>query len=102
MMARREGASPPRARKPRAGTSSAGDATDVPSSEADMQEALEPQPTKRPPGRPPGRRAVAARHTVYLDEARQESLARLAQSGGRSVHSLILEAIDDLVRKRGD
>ena len=95
-MAGREGDPPPRARKPRPETPAAAP------SEIDMQEAVATQPTKRPPGRPPGRRSVAAKHTVYLDEGRQMSLARLAQNGGRSVHSLILEAIDDLVRKLGD
>ncbi|WP_157091888.1 hypothetical protein [Methylobacterium nodulans] len=56
-------------------------------------------PAKRPPGRPPGRRPVAARHSVRLDGARQEALARLAERRGQSVHSLIIEAIDDLIRK---
>lgn len=97
-MARREGA-PPRTRKPRtAPTLKASDAG-APPSEAPMPEAVEHHPVKRPPGRPPGRRAVAARHSVRLNEAQYGALAQLAQEHGRSIHSLILEAIDALIRK---
>lgn len=97
-MVRREG-TPPRTRKPRTApalkTSDAG----APPSEAPMPEAVEHQPAKRPPGRPPGRRAVAARHNVRLSESQYGALAQLAQQNGRSIHSLILEAIDALIRK---
>ena len=50
-------------------------------------------PTKQT-GRPKGRRPVAARQTVYLDDARHAALARIAEDRGRSIHSLILEGID--------
>ncbi|WP_132251563.1 ribbon-helix-helix protein, CopG family [Methylobacterium segetis] len=66
-----------------------------------MSEVATQPPIKRPPGRPPGRREVAARFTVRLDGARYAALNRLAETQGRSLHSLILEAIDDLAQKRG-
>lgn len=66
-----------------------------------MPEIIAPMPTKRPPGRPSGRRPVAARHSVRLDEARQEALISLSEQHGRSVHSLIIEAIDALIRRGG-
>lgn len=50
-------------------------------------------------GRPKGRRAVAARQTVYLDDARHAALARIAEDRGRSIHSLILEGIDHVIGK---
>jgi hypothetical protein len=50
-------------------------------------------------GRPRGKRPVAARQTVYLDEARHAALVRLAEDRGRSVHSLIIEGIDHVVGK---
>ncbi len=50
-------------------------------------------------GRPRGKRSVAARQTVYLDEARHTALARLAEDRGRSVHSLIIEGIDQVIGK---
>ncbi len=50
-------------------------------------------------GRPKGKRPVAARQTVYLDEARHAALVRLAEDRGRSVHSLIIEGIDHVVGK---
>ncbi|TFZ54928.1 hypothetical protein E4V01_24240 [Methylorubrum sp. Q1] len=50
-------------------------------------------------GRPRGRRSVAARQTVYLDEARHAALVRIAEDRGRSVHSLILEGIDAVIGK---
>ena len=50
-------------------------------------------------GRPKGRRPVAARQTVYLDDARHAALARLAEDRGRSIHSLILEGIDHVIGK---
>ncbi len=53
----------------------------------------------RPRGRPRGKRPVAARQTVYLDEARHAALMRLAEDRGRSVHSLIIEGIDHVVGK---
>ncbi|GEP12534.1 hypothetical protein [Methylobacterium gnaphalii] len=54
---------------------------------------------RRTGGRPKGKRAVAARQTVYLDEARHAALARLADDRGRSIHSLILEGIDRVIDK---
>src|SRR5215210_881029 len=45
-------------------------------------------------GRPRGKRAVAARQTVYLDDARHAALVRIAEDRGRSIHSLIIEGID--------
>lgn len=98
-MARREGGSPPRTRTSRTASSPASGERGPSALEADMPELSVPQPTKRPPGRPPGRRPVAARHTVRLDEARHEALTHLADIHGRSVHSLIIEAIDALLRK---
>lgn len=53
----------------------------------------------KPTGRPKGRRAVAARQTVYLDDARHAALARIAEDRGRSIHSLILEGIDHVIGK---
>lgn len=53
----------------------------------------------KPIGRPKGRRPVAARQTVYLDDARHAALARLAEDRGRSIHSLILEGIDHVIEK---
>lgn len=50
-------------------------------------------------GRPKGRRPVAARQTVYLNDARHAALARIAEDRGRSIHSLILEGIDHVIGK---
>ncbi len=50
-------------------------------------------------GRPRGRREVASKQTVYLDEARYEALARIAEDRGRSLHSLILEGVDHVIGK---
>ncbi|PJI55531.1 hypothetical protein CTI14_03985 [Methylobacterium radiotolerans] len=50
-------------------------------------------------GRPKGRRPVAARQTVYLDDARHAALVRIAEDRGRSIHSLILEGIDHVIGK---
>ena len=64
----------------------------------------EPQPADtedraKAVGRPKGRRPVAARQTVYLDDARHAALARIAEDRGRSIHSLILEGIDHVIGK---
>lgn len=99
-MARREGARPPRARKATATEPDKG-APGSQQPEVEMSEVATQPPVKRPPGRPPGRREVAARFTVRLDGARYATLNSLADAQGRSLHSLILEAIDDLARKRG-
>ena len=56
-------------------------------------------PTSKPIGRPKGKRPVAARQTVYLDDARHAALARIAEDRGRSIHSLILEGIDHVIGK---
>lgn len=99
-MARREGASSSSAHKSETASGpQPGDAGNLP--EAEMQEVSMSQPAKRPPGRPPGRRPVAARITIRFDEARHEALQRLAEERGRSLHSLVLEAVDDLLRKPG-
>jgi predicted HicB family RNase H-like nuclease len=66
-----------------------------------MPELSVSQPLKRSPGRPPGRKPIAARYTIRLDEARHEALQRISDERGRSLHSLVLEAIDDLLRKPG-
>lgn len=58
-----------------------------------------PTPVTKPIGRPKGRRPVAARQTVYLDDARHAALARIAEDRGRSIHSLILEGIDHVIGK---
>lgn len=57
------------------------------------------EPGPKPIGRPKGRRSVAARQTVYLDDARHAALARIAEDRGRSIHSLILEGIDHVIGK---
>lgn len=63
----------------------------------------EPDPGAESPkpkrGRPRGRREVASKQTVYLDEARYEALARIAEDRGRSLHSLILEGVDHVIGK---
>lgn len=97
-MARREGAPPPRARKPRTEALSAGDNTGAAFSEVNMQEAVATQPTKRPPGRPPGGRPFVARHSIRLNAAQQEALMTIAGQRGQSVHSLLLEAVDAFIR----
>lgn len=66
--------------------------------------AQDPQPIEtaeraKAVGRPKGRRPVAARQTVYLDDARHAALARIAEDRGRSIHSLILEGIDHVIGK---
>lgn len=68
------------------------------------QAAQEPKPAEpaeraKAVGRPKGRRPVAARQTVYLDDARHAALARIAEDRGRSIHSLILEGIDHVIGK---
>ena len=68
------------------------------------QATQEPQPAEtetgaKAIGRPKGRRPVAARQTVYLDDARHAALARIAEDRGRSIHSLILEGIDHVIGK---
>jgi hypothetical protein len=50
-------------------------------------------------GRPRGKRPVAARQTVYLDDARHAALVRIAEDRGRSIHSLIIEGIDHVIGK---
>lgn len=79
--------------------------------EAAHQAEVAPMPASQPPpvsipadekrstGRPRGRRPVAARQTVYLDDARHAALVRLAEDRGRSVHSLIIEGIDHVIGK---
>ena len=62
-----------------------------------VNDARDPSP--KPTGRPKGRRSVAARQTVYLDDARHAALTRLAEDRGRSIHSLILEGIDHVIGK---
>ncbi|MCJ2084624.1 hypothetical protein MKK88_01255 [Methylobacterium sp. E-005] len=64
----------------------------------DPQPAEGAEPAKAV-GRPKGRRPVAARQTVYLDDARHAALARIAEDRGRSIHSLILEGIDHVIGK---
>ena len=61
--------------------------------------SIGPSPATRGRGRPKSRRAVEARHTVYLDAPRHSALTRLAEDRGRSVHSLILEGIDHVIGK---
>jgi hypothetical protein len=61
--------------------------------------AEEERANSKPTGRPKGRRDVAARQTVYLDDARHAALARIAGDRGRSIHSLILEGIDHVIGK---
>jgi hypothetical protein len=90
-------------------------AREVEQEDADANPATAPQaepaptPQELPPaetaerakavGRPKGRRPVAARQTVYLDDARHAALARIAEDRGRSIHSLILEGIDHVIGK---
>lgn len=81
---------------------------DAPSAAISLTQIEMPQPPAsidgdkkgpRPTGRPKGRRTVAARQTVYLDDARHAALARIAEDRGRSIHSLILEGIDYVIGK---
>ncbi|MCJ2121697.1 hypothetical protein [Methylobacterium sp. J-077] len=64
-----------------------------------VPQAGEERVNSKPTGRPKGRRDVAARQTVYLDDARHAALARIAEDRGRSIHSLILEGIDHVIGK---
>ncbi|QRE78275.1 hypothetical protein F1D61_33125 (plasmid) [Methylobacterium aquaticum] len=73
--------------------------TDAPVSPDEPASASQAEATPGRRGRPRGRRPVAARQTVYLDEARHAALVRLAEDRGRSVHSLILEGIDAVIGK---
>lgn len=58
----------------------------------------EAPPPKSRGGRPPGRRReVANRLTVHLDAGRDKALKRMAVDQERSVHSLVIEAIDKLI-----
>jgi hypothetical protein len=50
-------------------------------------------------GRPRGKRPVEARQTIYLDKARHDALTRIAVDRGRSVHSLIIEGVDQVIGK---
>ena len=49
---------------------------------------------KRRPGRPAGRKPVAARLAVRLDQARYTALAAQAADRNLSMHSILIEAID--------
>ncbi|MCJ2071386.1 hypothetical protein MKK75_21745 [Methylobacterium sp. J-030] len=70
-----------------------------PASIAEAPQAAETEERAKAVGRPKGRRPVAARQTVYLDDARHAALARIAEDRGRSIHSLILEGIDHVIGK---
>lgn len=72
---------------------------DVPGATASMPLDDRQELGPKSPGRPKGRRSVAARQTVYLDDARHAALARLAEDRGRSIHSLILEGIDHVIER---
>lgn len=50
-------------------------------------------------GRPKGRRPVEAKLTVYLDARRHAALVHMAEDRGRSIHSLILEGVDQVIGK---
>lgn len=67
-----------------------------PAAAPDPEPEAEPAPKR---GRPRGRRPVANRQTVYLDEARYEALARIAEDRGRSIHSLLIEGVDAVIGK---
>ena len=63
-------------------------------------EKTEPKPSSpRSPGRPRGRRPVEAKLTVYLDARRHAALVNMAVDRGRSIHSLILEGVDQVIGK---
>lgn len=86
-----------------AGFATAPQAEAVPAPQA-APPAQDPEPAEtadraKAVGRPKGRRPVAARQTVYLDDARHAALARIAEDRGRSIHSLILEGIDHVIGK---
>lgn len=72
---------------------------DAPSPASTTTDPVPAAPAKRGRGRPKSKRAVEARHTVYLDAARHSALTRLAEDRGRSAHSLILEGIDHVIGK---
>ncbi|WP_157091620.1 hypothetical protein [Methylobacterium nodulans] len=55
---------------------------------------------KRKPGRPRVARQVASKQTVYLNDARHDALVEIAIAEERSMHSVILEAIDRYVARR--
>lgn len=57
------------------------------------------EPTQRGRGRPKGKREVEARLTLYLDARRHEALRLLAADRGRSIHSLLIEAVDTMIGK---
>lgn len=77
--------------------------TDSPEPQA-TPPAQDPEPAEiteraKAVGRPKERRPVAARQTVYLDDAQHAALARIAKDRGRLIHSLILEGIDHVIGK---
>ncbi|WP_082984903.1 hypothetical protein, partial [Methylobacterium platani] len=55
------------------------------------------EPVKRKPGRPRSQREVANKQTVYLDQARYDALLAISADHGRSIHSIILEGIDNMI-----
>ncbi len=64
--------------------------------------APEPEPAADPGskrGRPRGRREVHSRQTLYLDQDRYDAIARIAEGKGRSIHSVLLEAVDAFIGK---
>lgn len=97
-MVRRDGPPRPRARKSSAVSSS--EAGEGPSSsEVDITEIVAAQPEKRPPGRPRRAREIAATHKVRLDARTHADLMRLSDERHRSIHSILLEGIEDVIRK---
>lgn len=55
---------------------------------------------KRKPGRPRRARQVASKQTVYLDEPRHDALVQIAIDDDRSMHAVILDALDKYIRAK--
>lgn len=99
-MAQRDGKPPVRACSGRKLTSEG--APDPQSLATGTVDPSDPQSIRRPPGRPPRRLPAVARYTIRLDAERHDALLSLsADDGDRSLHSIVMEAIDDYIRKRG-
>lgn len=76
-----------------------GDRMALPNPSQGQMPDKEGERAKRPMGRPRRGHEVVASHTVRLGAQAQADLTRLAKDRGRSIHSIILEGIDDVIRK---
>jgi hypothetical protein len=55
---------------------------------------------KRKPGRPRRKREVASKQTVYLNTARHDALVQIAVDDDKSMHAVILDALDKYLSRR--